>query len=424
MNSYFKNVPQLLAEGRPNNWPVALCNDVTIRWHEFVNLISTYASNLPRHPNTLVLSEGHPLKFLALMLAALSSSCRIVIPPNFQPQTLAKLKTLPPVNAPREPTLELYTSGTTGQPKLVTKTLRQLEAECHVLQEKWGAPIGQRTVIATIPHHHIYGLLFRLLWPLCAGRPFDCTTISEPRTLQERLTAAGVTILVSSPAQLSRLPALLSLQTLSPRPIMIFSSGGPLHQEIAQHYIDAWGASPIEIFGSTETGGIAWRQQKIGDNAWTPLPTVHVDRADDEALIVTSPFLPDANPIRMEDRASLGDDGRFKLLGRIDRTIKIEEKRLSLPEMEECLVQHPAVAAAALAPMSLKDRQFIGAIVVLNGNQEVPRRTMVEHLRTHLGERFDRVLLPRRWRFVECLPFNERGKLALPDILAILENAP
>jgi acyl-coenzyme A synthetase/AMP-(fatty) acid ligase len=129
----------------------------------------------------------------------------------------------------------------------------------------------------------------------------------------------------------------------------------------------------------------------------------------------------------MDDAVELLPDGRFLLRGRLDRTVKIEEKRLSLPEMEARLVTHPWVAAAAAVALSGR-RQSIGAVAILNaqGRQQlsaIGRRETGLTLRRHLAAHFDAVLLPRRWCFPEQLPINERGKLTQASLSALFPNA-
>lgn len=375
---------------------------------------------LPRR--RILLQEKTPFDFLAALLAALTDDHVPVIPPNYQPQTLASFTNLAPPHEVTPQTLELYTSGSSGEPKCVRKTVRQFDAECDVLEQCWGGLASGTTTLATTPHHHIYGLLFRLLWPLTAGRPFDNTTIAEPTALVESLRETPSTLLISSPAHLSRLYQLLDLAALPQRPKLIFSSGGPLAAETAARYKRDWGTTPIEVFGSTESGGIAWRQHDLGER-WQPLPKVVVDTDTDGALLVRSPFLPDDQPLRMEDAAEICADGTFLLRGRLDRIVKIEEKRLSLPEMEAWLTDHPAVASAAIAPLTLSGRTLVGAVVVAKSG--IPeRKAMIDSLRQHLRQRFDTVLLPRRWRFVGELPCNERGKLALAEVTRLLESTP
>lgn len=404
----------------PDDRAVAIDGGRRVAWGEFRSAIAArQPASSPRR--RVLLDSTSPLEFAADLLAALANDHVAVIPPNFQPQTLATFAELTaPLDVPPQ-TIELYTSGSSGEPKCVHKTLRQLEAECNVLEHCWGGLAAAATVIATTPHHHIYGLLFRVLWPLLAGRPFDNTTIAEPTALAERLRVAETATLVSSPAQLSRLHQLLDLAALPHKPLLTFSSGGPLGADTAALYQQAWGAAPIEVYGSTESGGIAWRRRDQGLH-WAPLPQVQLANDTDGALLVRSPFLPDEAPLRMEDAVEFNADGTFVLRGRLDRIVKIEEKRLSLPEMEAWLSEHPEVGAAAVAPLTLSGRTVVGAVVALNSDAD--RNPMVATLREHLRQRFDNVLLPRRWRFVDALPFNERGKLAQAEIARLLEAAP
>lgn len=110
--------------------------------------------------------------------------------------------------------LVLFTSGSSGTPKPVHKTLAQFDAEVRTLERQWGALAGTATMLASVPHHHIYGLLFRVLWPLAAGRAFDRTLITDPSQLQARLAQVGTAIVVSTPAQLSRWPSLEGFASL------------------------------------------------------------------------------------------------------------------------------------------------------------------------------------------------------------------
>ena len=97
----------------------------------------------------------------------------------------------------------MHTSGTTGTPTSICKPLRCFEAELTSQSEVF-APVPGTTVIATVPPYHIYGLLFRILWPLATNRPFSTDTVSYP---EELITAAEEhqgCMFVSSPAFLKR----------------------------------------------------------------------------------------------------------------------------------------------------------------------------------------------------------------------------
>ncbi|MGH6627212.1 MAG: AMP-binding protein [Burkholderiaceae bacterium] len=426
------------ADGHP------VCHDGKrfVTWREFSVQVVTQERYLKtRSESRWLLTSSDPQDFAVKLFALLHADKEVVIPPNTQPGTLAQLAStydavadmaspssltapalLPPLD-PDKSLIDLYTSGSTGEPKRIRKTLAQFGLEVEAQEALWGDDLGDAVVVATVPHHHIYGLLFRLFWPLAAGRRFDAVTCAHPDTLGERLARFGDTVLVSSPAQLSRLPELVPLDSLAPAPRIIFSSGGPLPATAAAEFDRQLGQAPVEVFGSTETGGIAWRRQ-TDDDVWTPLPGIAVDREADGALSLRSPFLlGDDNPWRMDDAVELLTGGRFRLRGRLDRVVKIEEKRLSLPEMEARLAAHPWVASAAAVALAGR-RQSIGAAVVLTpeGRQQLamqgPRDT-AQRLRQHLAEHFEAVLLPRRWRFPNQQPINERGKLTHAALAAL-----
>jgi 3-hydroxymyristoyl/3-hydroxydecanoyl-(acyl carrier protein) dehydratase len=126
----------------------------------------------------------------------------------------------------------------------------------------------------------------------------------------------------------------------------------------------------------------------------------------------------------MGDRAERLPDGSFRLLGRSDRTVKIGEKRLSLPEMEKDLAQHPALSEAALLVLPQASQPRVHAVVVLSeiGRAlliQAGRRALGRALAAHLAARWDAVLLPRVWRTVDALPRNAQGKLPVESLAAL-----
>jgi 3-hydroxymyristoyl/3-hydroxydecanoyl-(acyl carrier protein) dehydratase len=129
----------------------------------------------------------------------------------------------------------------------------------------------------------------------------------------------------------------------------------------------------------------------------------------------------------MGDRAQLLPDGSFRLLGRSDRTVKIGEKRLSLPEMEKDLAQHPALSEVALLVLPQATQPRVHAAVVLSeiGRGllvQAGRRALGRALAGHLAERWDAVLLPRVWRYVDALPRNAQGKLPSHGLAALFAS--
>ncbi|QGZ64616.1 AMP-binding protein [Paraburkholderia acidisoli] len=408
----------------------------------------------------VVLWSDDPYRFACGLFGLLAAGKVPLIPASAAPGTLAELRDISDAmlddrllaprcaetSATRDAThsglidanaaLTLFTSGSSGAPKAVPKTLAQFDAEVRTLEAAWGALASEAVVLASVPHHHIYGLLFRVFWPLAAGRAFDRATCVEPAQLQARIAGIagierrGASVVVSTPAQLSRWPDLPGFATLAPRPRAFFSSGGPLPGETAQRYAAALGAAPLEIYGSTETGGIAWRRQSEGD-AWTPLPGVAV-RAGEIADTVDTPEAPSAGGLevrsphlvhadwhRTDDQVEFDAQGRFRLRGRLDRVVKLDGKRISLGEMESRLLLHPGVAEVRTVPLGRERagaRERIGALVVLSAaGREALRRdgrvVLLKALRRHLANWFDAVVLPRHWRILRALPVDARGKV-------------
>jgi 3-hydroxymyristoyl/3-hydroxydecanoyl-(acyl carrier protein) dehydratase len=214
----------------------------------------------------------------------------------------------------------------------------------------------------------------------------------------------------------------------------IFSSGGPLATDVAHDIADALGAPPIEVLGSTETGGIAWRTQKPGveECRWTPFTNVRITCAgDDNQLRVRSPFVSvdsGEEGFATGDRISLHSDGRFALEGRSDHIVKIGEKRLDLTLMASRLRARPAVEEVALATIDREAELRVAATVVPSEEgwdliQREGERAFVRVLRACLGDAWDPVLHPRYWRVVSRLPANSQGKVPL-DALRGLFRPP
>src|SRR5690606_9799268 len=313
--------------------------------------------------------------------------------------------------------LLLCTSGSSGEPKLIEKHLRQLANEVEVLEAQWGAELGQACIIGSVAAQHIYGLLFRVLWPLCAGRPLLRRTLPFPEDIQLASREHADFCLVASPALLKRMGDNLDWPALS-RVRRVFSSGGPLPAEAAQQLQQRLDQAPTEIYGSSETGGIAWRQ---GGSLWQPFVGVELSQDEQGALRIASPCLPPGHVEQTADAARIQADGRFELLGRL---VKLEETRISLPMLESALSEHPFVSEARLSVIE-DNRAFLAALVALSDAglhalRNQGRRALTQALRKHLAQYCEALALPRRWRLVRQMPCNAQGKLPQAQLEALL----
>ncbi|MFI6644889.1 amino acid adenylation domain-containing protein [Streptomyces sp. NPDC050504] len=124
---------------------------------------------------------------------------------------------------------------------------------------------------------------------------------------------------------------------------------------------------------------------------------------------------PGARLYRTGDRAAWTTDGELDFLGRIDDQVKIRGHRIELGEIESALLEHPALAQAAVAVHAEEGGEpFIAAYLVPVADVRPPAPA---DLRDHLTRTLPAAMVPQRWLAVERLPLTPNGKLdrrALP----------
>lgn len=318
--------------------------------------------------------------------------------------------------------LTLFTSGSTDTPKPIEKTLQLLDNEIQQLESLWGNQVGSSEIYSTVSHQHIYGLLFRVLWPLCAGRAFSRSNFTYPeQILSHRLDHKKT--LICSPALLKRLADHEGYNCYQ----MVFSSGGPLAIEGANQSEQKLSLRPFEVYGSTETGGVGYRQQVEPTSLWTFFPSHKARLNIEHCLELLSPFIDDHLWYPTSDYCDLLDNGQFMLKGRVDRVIKIEEKRLSLTEVEKRLMQLEWIDEAAVIPMEEAKRTVLGAVIVLSqaGNESIKKGSKGKFwlkLRSELREWLEPVGIPRRFRAVKDIPLNSQGKRQMHDLQQLFND--
>ncbi|MBL4815337.1 MAG: aconitate hydratase, partial [Shewanella sp.] len=130
--------------------------------------------------------------------------------------------------------------------------------------------------------------------------------------------------------------------------------------------------------------------------------------------------------LRCEDKITLIEPGLFRLEGRLDRIIKIEEKRVSLVQMETLLESHPLVSHAALVMLN-QPRMQLGAVIELSEHgkahlESEGKLSLNNLLKAQLLSQFERVTLPRRWRYPDLLPVNKQGKRIQAQLTELFDH--
>jgi acyl-coenzyme A synthetase/AMP-(fatty) acid ligase len=180
----------------------------------------------------------------------------------------------------------------------------------------------------------------------------------------------------------------------------------------------------VEIYGSTETSGVAWR--RAPEVGFKLLPSVEV-RAPGELLEVRSRFSGYADWQAIGDRVMLGADGTLELLGRADRVAKIEDKRVSLSEIERRLLEHAYVKDVVALALEDRRRQYVGVVAELNDAgcaalRAGGKRAVNVALQATLRGRLDPVALPRVYRYPPEIPVDAQGKRNLATLNALFAS--
>ncbi len=450
----YRSLAGLMTADRPVNHPVAYQGQQLLTWQQFQHDVAALCGWLADcNVDRVALCADDSYLFAVGFVALCHSGKTLVLPGNHQSGALTELadqyqllltdserQLQPEIScqdiraAAQNPAamrfepldldqiqIVLYTSGSSGKAKAIEKTLSQLDSELSILQALWGKQLAGCHIESTVSHQHIYGLLFRLLWPLCAARPFSCDNIEFPEQVIAR--AGPQCALVSSPALLKR----LTQESASPELATLFSSGGPLQPASAEQAFKLFGHYPIEVFGSTETGGIAYRQQNCAQPLWQLFPGVEAELNAEQCIRLRAPHINLADWYQTSDQCRFHGSGQFELLGRTDRIVKLEEKRISLQEVEKRLEQLQWVADNAVIAMQQGNRTVLVAALVLteSGQQklaEIGKGPFWLLLRKTLRQWLEPVAVPRQFRLVTEIPLNSQGKRQVAVIEQLFQH--
>lgn len=303
-----------------------------------------------------------------------------------------------------EPAVVFFTSGSEGHSKLIPKTGRQVYGHVRAASQMLGLPRPCR-VLCFVPLFHILGFAYGWLIPLRQGGETFLLQGQSPAAMLEALLRFRPDLVVATAVQYRFLNAALANGDDVPDAVYI-SSGSPLPPRDRDEFTRKTGKTITELYGSTETAGIAWRR---GTMRWTPYPGVEF-KVEDDRIAVRSPWAhPESSEIwvEMQDAAEAHGDS-FRLLGRLDHVVKVGGKRFSTVEVEEVLRSHAGVDDAALVRYERYGEPALAAFVVPAGSST----WSVNQLRCYLTERLAPFKVPRTIHVLESLP---RGKLQKLD---------
>lgn len=318
-----------------------------------------------------------------------------------------KPENLPLVNRHSQAALWLKTSGSSGEAKTIKKTAEDLWLSAQVLADALPFPAGNHfSAVSSVSIQHIYGLTVHLMMSLANGWQIARRQQFFPACIVGECQQFPQTVLVSSPAMLGR----MHWESVDiPNLAGVISSGGALPEDLSTQIRQTLQQPVVEIYGSTETGPIAVRQD-VG--LWQTLPESQIGIDEDGALWLEAKWAKERQ--QTADAVDITPDG-FRLLGRIDRIVKVGDKRISLVAVEQTLNQHQWVEDCYIARHPDQDRLVGWTALSAQGIQvfrEQGRKAVVAELKKALSAQQETAAIPRFWRFCDTLPRNSQSKIS------------
>jgi len=285
--------------------------------------------------------------------------------------------------------LTFSTSGSTGSPTAHLHRWEDIEAETHALAQRFASQAPLHRVISWLPLHHLYGFMLGVALPSVIGIP----RISADNATLPTLSAGDLVVTVPP-----RWDYLAVSRSRWPADVAGVSSTAPLSAETS-NALSARGLSGLlEIYGSTETGGVAtrWKQDepyRLLDH-WQRVDTQHIQRVNSHIAIP------------LKDNAHWHDEHTFTLQGRHDDVVTIGGVNVSPQYVAERLRALESVAECAVRATGPTSKQRLKAFVVPMHNEQETANAIAQTIaQWPAAER------PLGVTYGDALPTNEMGKL-------------
>lgn len=238
--------------------------------------------------------------------------------------------------------LTFRTSGSTGQSKPCTHELVNLQQEVMYLG---GLLAGRSRVMAAVPSHHIYGFLFTVLLPawLTCGPAIDVRG-AVPQALPLRLRSGD--LLVSHPAHWALVARHASAL---PADVSGVTSTAPCPDELARMLESAGLQRLLQVYGSSETAGIGWRD---APGAAYELMAHWQRDATDESALVRLATDGSWHLFAIQDRIEWNGAKSFRVGGRLDAAVQVGGINVFPDRVRRVILTHPAVSEAPIASAS------------------------------------------------------------------------
>jgi 4-coumarate--CoA ligase len=257
---------------------------------------------------------------------------------------------------------------------------------------------GRDRIVQLVPAHHLYGFLFTVLLPERLGVPVVDLRAAGAGTLARTLGPGD--LVVGHPAMLALLVRMLP--SLPPG-IVVTSSTAPLPRATADA-LRARGATAVhEIYGSSETAGIASRSTP--DAGFVLLPRWRQGGAGEAASIIA---VATGEELPLPDRVAWLGNGALELQGRKDGAVQVAGINVFPAAIAERIATCPGVAECAVRlDTALAEPRLKAFVVPAEGHAATLAAALERWSRETLAE----AERPVRFDIGPLLPRNELGKL-------------
>lgn len=313
--------------------------------------------------------------------------------------------------------LTFRTSGSSGSPKPCTHAAAALWQETVELAALFP---DRRRIVSLVPSHHIYGFLFTVLLPRRLG--LGAADVVDLRGLAPGAVAAGLRpgdLVVGFPDFWRGFAQQAGMAVLGD--IIGVTSTAPCPDEVARGTVDAGLARLVQVYGSSETAGVGWRDRP--DDNYTLFG--YWQRAQQADRLERS--MPDGQrqSYPLQDRLDWSDAQHFRPAGRVDQAVQVGGINVFPNYVADVLKLHPQVADASVRLMRADEGHRLKAFVVqrqttvqsaAQADAQVLDAAQADALRTELhawlGERLSAAECPAAISFGPAVPRGASGKLA------------
>jgi long-chain acyl-CoA synthetase len=348
--------------------------------------------------------------------------------PDFPPKS-AK----PPEASYRDPALYLYTSGTTGKPKGVVLTHRNLSANVESCQQAGGFD-HRDSFLCLLPFFHTYAITGTILLPLLNGSRMVLVDRFQPLKVMKLIEDHAISVFLAIPSMyrvLAHTEGDFDLDSVR----FPISGGEPLPVAVAEAFEKRFGVPIFEGYGQTEASPVISLNVPSGRKTGTvgrALPGVEVAIWDEQKnpvgvdvigeIVVRAPSvmegyynLPEETSktitrewLHTGDLGKMDAEGFVTITGRKKDLIISAGENIYPREIEEVLAQHPKVKEVAV--IGVKDEvrgEVPKAFVIARDGMTVDEKELRHFCRENLAG----YKVPRHFAIVPDLPRTPTGKI-------------